>query len=282
MKRINFSTKAMLLSACTLMTTLGLISCGTDNAPQSGSDERAGNVKSIGAGKAETIYFYQGKPLQSWNVFFFDTEQNQMLSGAYGALPNGKVTVKASDKDAQQDALTLTWKESWSAGLTLEGGAPLDLREHLADGVLSVDLKVIELAKGGLSFKLGCGDNCERKVPFTEQGFAMMGADWKNIRLPLSCFAHDGDDFSAVDLPFSLDVGGQGEVSIANVAFVDGAQANATCPDYKTVSVVPAMLNEYWARDWWEPRHQEKLQQVQQGNIDLIMLGDSITHGWEK
>lgn len=281
MKKINSSKKARLLSAFTLMAALGLISCGTDNATQSGPDERSENVKSIAAGNAETIHFYQGQALRSWSVFFFDTEQNQMLSGAYGALPNGKVTVKASDKDAREDALTLTWKDSWSAGLTFEGGTPLDLREHLANGVLSVDLKVIDLAKGGLSFKLGCGDNCERKVPFTEQAFAMMGAGWKNIRLPLSCFVQDGDDFSAVDVPFSLDVGGQGEVAIANVAFVDSAQANATCPDYKTVAIVPAMLNEYWAREWWEPRHQEKLQQVQQGNIDLIMLGDSITHGWE-
>ena len=34
--------------------------------------------------------------------------------------------------------------------------------------------------------------------------------------------------------------------------------------------------------NWWMPRHEKVLQQVAQGNVDLIMVGDSITHGWEK
>src|SRR5690606_3531995 len=48
----------------------------------------------------------------------------------------------------------------------------------------------------------------------------------------------------------------------------------------KTVEVTPSMLNEYWARDWWESRHQQKLERVKQGNVDLLMIGDSITQGW--
>ena len=33
--------------------------------------------------------------------------------------------------------------------------------------------------------------------------------------------------------------------------------------------------------EWWMPRHEAVLQRVAQGNVDLIMVGDSITHGWE-
>lgn len=33
--------------------------------------------------------------------------------------------------------------------------------------------------------------------------------------------------------------------------------------------------------DWWVQRHQAVLERVKQGNVDLIMIGDSITHGWE-
>jgi beta-glucosidase len=32
---------------------------------------------------------------------------------------------------------------------------------------------------------------------------------------------------------------------------------------------------------WWMPRHEAVLARVAQGNVDLIMVGDSITHGWE-
>ncbi|MCC6144024.1 MAG: DUF1080 domain-containing protein, partial [Candidatus Hydrogenedentes bacterium] len=33
--------------------------------------------------------------------------------------------------------------------------------------------------------------------------------------------------------------------------------------------------------EWWQTRHKEKLEQVQKGNVDLLLIGDSITHGWE-
>jgi len=33
--------------------------------------------------------------------------------------------------------------------------------------------------------------------------------------------------------------------------------------------------------EWWMPRHEQVLERVGQGNVDLILLGDSITHGWE-
>ncbi len=34
--------------------------------------------------------------------------------------------------------------------------------------------------------------------------------------------------------------------------------------------------------DWWMPRHNAVLERIKQGNVDIIMIGDSITHGWEK
>jgi len=32
---------------------------------------------------------------------------------------------------------------------------------------------------------------------------------------------------------------------------------------------------------WWAPRHKAVLNQVKKGNVDLILVGDSITHGWD-
>ncbi len=34
--------------------------------------------------------------------------------------------------------------------------------------------------------------------------------------------------------------------------------------------------------EWWIPRHEQVLERIKQGNVDLVMLGDSITHGWER
>ena len=33
--------------------------------------------------------------------------------------------------------------------------------------------------------------------------------------------------------------------------------------------------------DWWMKRHAEKVALMEQGNVDLLMIGDSITHGWD-
>jgi len=33
--------------------------------------------------------------------------------------------------------------------------------------------------------------------------------------------------------------------------------------------------------EWWTQRHQQVLDRVAQGDVDLVFVGDSITHGWE-
>ncbi len=32
---------------------------------------------------------------------------------------------------------------------------------------------------------------------------------------------------------------------------------------------------------WWKQRHESMNERVKKGNVDLLMIGDSITHGWE-
>lgn len=243
-----------------------------------GLPEKVAGVAKAGAADVD---FYMGRPIQPWNVFIRNPNRHQILSGAFAEMPEGDVRLQTTDKDVQEDALQLTWKDTWRAQLTIERGRPLDLREHLKKGVLSFDLKVVDIAKGGFDILLNCGEGCERKVPFTDQARQLAGQGWQNVRLSMTCFYQDGDDFSAVPVPFTIDAGGAGQIEVANVRFLLEGEANADCPDYKTVAITPAMLSTYWAIEWWEPRHLEKLAQVQRGDVDLLMIGDSITHGWE-
>jgi beta-glucosidase len=51
-------------------------------------------------------------------------------------------------------------------------------------------------------------------------------------------------------------------------------------------SITPNPNLESWA-SWWMPRHEEKLAELRQRkadhqNVDLVFVGDSITHGWEQ
>jgi len=51
------------------------------------------------------------------------------------------------------------------------------------------------------------------------------------------------------------------------------AGVKATTPEVQTAA---------WAQSWWMPRHKQKLADMKkQGEVDLLMIGDSITHGWE-
>ncbi|MHB8957227.1 MAG: platelet-activating factor acetylhydrolase IB subunit [Pirellulaceae bacterium] len=45
---------------------------------------------------------------------------------------------------------------------------------------------------------------------------------------------------------------------------------------------IQAVQPEVQPAEWWSKRHQEKLEEKKsRGQIDLLMIGDSITHGWE-
>ena len=46
-------------------------------------------------------------------------------------------------------------------------------------------------------------------------------------------------------------------------------------------ALTPAPLEETWAIDWWMPRHLEKLQEEGRESAQILLIGDSITHGWE-
>ena len=61
-----------------------------------------------------------------------------------------------------------------------------------------------------------------------------------------------------------------------------------TWRDYPGVKTLPLSLtvaknSDPWALQWWQDRHDEKLaQKNKMKKIDVVLLGDSITHGWEK
>lgn len=46
-------------------------------------------------------------------------------------------------------------------------------------------------------------------------------------------------------------------------------------------SVTPVKQDGGWPEEWWEPRHKKKIREAKHTEVDLLMLGDSITQGWE-
>ncbi len=66
-------------------------------------------------------------------------------------------------------------------------------------------------------------------------------------------------------------------LSLLSFAFAT-AQGTATQPK----ALQPEVQTAEWAVKWWMPRHEQKLKELaDMKNVDLLMIGDSITHGWE-
>jgi lysophospholipase L1-like esterase len=257
---------------------------------------RAGIVHAQGA-SAPTLPLYEGKPIAGAQVVFGDADVQRTLPGASAAAPtamgadpkqpNAAVEARrtARSRYGSLDALALRWKDSWFATLRIDS-PPLDLRPYLADGTLSFDLKVDELAGGGLAYRLDCGTGCERKVVDVVAARAAQGRGWRRLSYALRCFWRDGDDVGAVTRPFALDGTGAGEVEVANVRIEAHGQPNTACPDYRTAAVTAAPLEESWSLAWWMPRHEAALAEVRRRRqasetTGIVFIGDSITHNWD-
>lgn len=239
---------------------------------------------------AQSLDLDTGRPAKGWSVHVTDFEGEARLTGdrvtvpkpAKPRVPDSHVAARRGD----DGALTLQFSNSWIAQLRWQDGQPLDLTPYLAHGTVEFDLNVIDLAHGGMKFKLGCGQDCERKIPFLFAGRELIGKGRQHLSFALRCFWRDGDDFSAVNVPFALEGTGSGELQISQLRLHKTGQATTACPDYRTQSVTPERLQESWAVDWWLPRHEAKLAEIRAHReagrrVDLVFLGDSITQGWE-
>jgi len=242
------------------------------------------------------LVLFDGQPRRGLQVVALAPDTEQVLAGdavsADHALarrfPGSAIGVRrvAGPGGDEGGALALDWRAIWKSGVRLQG-APLDLRPFLAGGTLAFDLKVDGLATGGIVFKVGCGPDCERQVSYVVAGRAAAGQGWRRVVLSMACFVRDGDDMHAVERPFALEGTGSGAVSVANVALARTGTPNTPCPDWRTVAVTPATLDESWSLDWWLPRHRQKLAEVARMRAEgrppqLVFIGDSITQGWEK
>jgi alpha-L-fucosidase 2 len=251
---------------------------------------KPGESRHLAWPKPQLLSLYDGQPLAGWHLAVGDFNgqkdfdgDTRLVSTPAPGMPDSQVSAQT----VAPDALRLHWKDAWYASLHLSGGAPLDLRPFLAEGTLEFDLKVGDMADGGLSVVMNCGAECMRKVNYLRGARELAGQGWQHLAFSMHCFAREGDDFSAVPQPFSLDGSGTGEIEVAKVRFVRQGTPNARCPDYRTESVTPGPLEQSWSINWWIPRHQQKLAEVQKlkaagQHSELVFIGDSITEGWEK
>lgn len=67
------------------------------------------------------------------------------------------------------------------------------------------------------------------------------------------------------------------------VQAADSAAPASAAPAAKPAAEVPYTLIPANKMDlaWWKARHEANCARIAQGNVDLLLVGDSITHGWD-
>ena len=69
-----------------------------------------------------------------------------------------------------------------------------------------------------------------------------------------------------------------------SLIFIPGLFANEAADDSKKSNEVsgPSVTPQPRLEEWWFARHAENIGKMSKGEFDLLMLGDSITHNFEK
>lgn len=218
----------------------------------------------------------------SLNVYGHTYEDAKPWQG--DALHMGDERKLVLDK-TEQGALLFDFENAWWSAFSFNMEQPANL-EKFRSGGLQLKLNVKSFDNAGMDIAWQCGPGCERKVTVTHQIAALAGKGPQNLVLPASCIIRDTDNAGYVATPLRIGSGGTGKIEFSSIRWVESTEGLAAtelqCPNYKTVALEPAPLNEHWALSWWIPRHEAKLELAKTANPEVVFIGDSITEGWEK
>ncbi len=196
-----------------------------------GPDTLNENVEGVLETGLRDLMLYAGRPLSPWQLYITDNRTNQLVSGAYAALPSGGATVNVTDKDVQGDALNIAYYDSASgvAAINISGGPALELAAlYEAGAELAFDVLVNNAGKGA-TVNMACGENCMLSADVSMEFKGVEGTGWQEISLPLQCLAENSDKFSMITEPFRLAVEGAADISLANITVRRSADIGATC-----------------------------------------------------
>jgi beta-glucosidase len=200
----------------------------------------------VGAGSATAIdthvFFTAGRPGSGWRWVAADgvvvIAADNAVSGAHdlprgvGALGDGRLTLAAADKSAQEDARLLSWNGAGPAWVGLIGSSAIDLQRE-ANGQLSLafDYKTSAPVTTSVALRIDCGAGCRSSIPVTHELAAIAPGQWGHLKVPLVCFARAGADLSRVTTPFALETSGQLTLTVANIHLESGTDGVASCAD---------------------------------------------------
>lgn len=212
-------------------------------------------------------------------------KENQLVTSKHTRLTDSSnKKMRQTQLDIEQNTAHFSFKNAKYSALQWQTDEPINIESSMDSGALFMRLKFDDVTKSSLKLALSCGVDCESQVEISHWAKQYDSQGWQQLVVPLSCFNRPKADYTQLNSILKLTANGSGKLAIKNVSINQTPpEANLfKCPDPALISTTAQPQNEDWSRSWWMKRHHEKVAQAQLTNPELVLVGDSITHSWEK
>ncbi len=201
------------------------LSYGQPQAPLAELSEDSG-LDAASVRQAEEV-FRRGGALAPWKTFLVAGDQWGIFNGTAANLEG--VSATRTDHLAQEDAIALVATRPGTGLAFLTEGGTVDWSDE-ADAGKALAFAAKSMADTTLELGLECdaAGTCE-----ATQRVIVAAGDWREIKVPLTCFA-SRTDLGALDAALVFGLAGPAEIAIADVRLVNSASPDVTCADQAT------------------------------------------------
>jgi beta-glucosidase len=148
----------------------------------------------------------------------------RQAAGVPFASGDGKVTVRAVDRNAQEDAWQLQW--TGPGAIDFIADAPVDLgRETNGDVLLLVTMR-IDRSGTGLALRMGEAEGAMATVPLA----GLPQGQWLRLGVPLKCFRAGNADMGKLAVPFGVQAEAGTRITLHEVSTGTDAERVVDCP----------------------------------------------------
>lgn len=218
----------------------------TDKVELAALDE---TVPTLGCGQTDSGN--SGKATEDLNVFkqveiapyALAIGSAENWAGWLGADLNAVITqatIKAETTqiNVQQDAKKVTWNGTGGGQFYAQSTNTIDRQDYLnADSALVFDTIVHHAPEGLVKVRVDCSYPCIGELDGTTLFRGLSPESKHTVKIPLSCFAAKGTDYSLINTPFLVFTDKAFTASFANIRWVPGAALDADAT--KCADMVP-------------------------------------------
>uniref|UniRef100_UPI00404B4CAB glycoside hydrolase family 3 N-terminal domain-containing protein n=1 Tax=Fulvivirga sp. TaxID=1931237 RepID=UPI00404B4CAB len=182
-------------------------------------DSGLGNSAAVSTGE----FFAKGAPVAPWEIWLRSGDLNKQIASFPSSV--GGLIVSKTDHQAQEDALRLKWTKPDQNQLQISASSPSDMARQ-ANGAM-------ELAFFAKSFAANSVVQIGMCNPDTDCNLTLdiniEGADWREYRISLSCFANLGVDMTNISSAFMITAGESTDIGLSNIRLGSDLDAKPGC-----------------------------------------------------